>query len=88
MLIWYVFLVVMLFLLVVFVVSQIIIPLWCDRPLFPLFRKSEASKVIEQIQEVNEAADVEVLKTELAEKVELVDSIKKYRETKTSLFNK
>lgn len=41
-------------LLVLFVITQVLIPLWKSRPLFPYFSKT---KMDEEVKKVNELAD-------------------------------
>jgi hypothetical protein len=58
------------FLSVLFVFTQIIFPAFMDRPLFPLFRKSnkELNKAIEESKELNVLQDVKEVKQTVSKK--------------------
>lgn len=68
------------------VLLQVIVPLWNNQRMFPMFRKKEVAAVESKLAEVNEEIETEESKLELEKKEKTLEELKarkKQRPNKT-----
>lgn len=65
-------------------ITQIILPIVFDRPLWPLFRKDHRTELVHSLQDLNDDAEEAVLEAELKEKQAALAAYKEKRKDESS----
>lgn len=65
-------------------ITQIILPVIFDRPLFPMFHKDRREELVHSLQDLNDDAEEAVLEAELKEKQAALAAYKEKRKDESS----